>query len=55
MTRSKLAGVPVSILNVIISSRIVDESVSRLDTMVSPGLARVPVSELNFIVNASIR
>ena len=53
--RSDLVGVPVSRLNVIISLGLADESVSRLNTIIKSGLASAPVLKLDVILNAAIR
>ena len=55
LIKSELPDVLVSILNGIISSRLVHESVAGLDTVVRTGLARASVSKLDVIVNVSIR
>ena len=56
MIGSELVGVLVPRLNVIISSGLADESVLRLDTMISmSGLVSTSVSNLDDIINAAIR
>ena len=54
MIGSELTGILVIRLNVISSSRLVDESVSRLDTIIRrSGLASTSISRLYVIVNAA--
>ena len=55
MIRSKLAGIVVSRLNVIITLGLVGESISRLDTMSRSNLASKPVLRQNTSVNTAIK
>ena len=53
--KSELADIPVLRLNIRSSSGLVDESGSRLDIIIRPGLASASVLRLGVIVNAARR